>query len=291
MSTTVPGEARVPAAGFCPTTVPGFASLVRRRVTVPSSRPSISSRVRASACDRPSRSATAIVGAPRLTTTVTGAPGLSTAVAAGRVSIAIPRGLHRLHLRHREPRRRDQAPRQLAVQARHIRYRNLGRALARHQGDPQPRRSTHAGRRVLPHDRALGRGGVRLAASVLHLETGFPELVRRFLQRQPQDARYHAVSGKDGRGEQEQVRRQVAGEQGTEQRETPAARAQRVECREPPFPDWRDMPAEPHQRTRTSRAAYAPSVPWRCGSDWKSPAAVTSAGDTAPAAGTRANSG
>src|SRR5207244_3131589 len=90
MSTTVPGAAKVPAAGFCPTTVPGFASLVRRRVTVPSVRPSSSSRVRASACDRPSRSATAIVGAPRLTTTVTGAPGLSTEVAAGRVSIATP---------------------------------------------------------------------------------------------------------------------------------------------------------------------------------------------------------
>src|SRR3989441_3618500 len=92
MSTTVPGAARVPAAGFCPTTVPGFASLVRRRVTVPSSRPSSSSRVRASACDIPSRSGTAIVGAPRLTTTVTGAPGLSTEVAAGRVSIATPGG-------------------------------------------------------------------------------------------------------------------------------------------------------------------------------------------------------
>src|SRR5437773_44113 len=92
MSTTVPGAAKVPAAGFCPTTVPGFASLVRRRVTVPSVRPSSSSRVRASACDRPSRSATAIVGAPRLTTTVTGAPGLSTEVAAGRVSIATPGG-------------------------------------------------------------------------------------------------------------------------------------------------------------------------------------------------------
>src|SRR5438093_6400963 len=93
MSTTVPAAASVPAAGRCATTVPGFASAVRRRVTVPSVRPSSSSRVRASACDMPSRGGTGIVGAPRLTTTVTGAPGASTVVAGGRVSIAIPRGV------------------------------------------------------------------------------------------------------------------------------------------------------------------------------------------------------
>ena len=38
MSTTVPGAARVPAAGFCATTVPGLAPAVRRRVTVPDRR-------------------------------------------------------------------------------------------------------------------------------------------------------------------------------------------------------------------------------------------------------------
>src|SRR5437588_652372 len=89
-STTVPGAARVPAAGRCAITVPGVASPERRRVTVPSARPSCSRRVRASACDRPSRPGTAMVGAPRLTTTVTGAPGARSVVAAGRVSIVTP---------------------------------------------------------------------------------------------------------------------------------------------------------------------------------------------------------
>src|SRR5205807_736153 len=89
-STTVPGAANVPAAGRCAITVPGVPSLERRRVTVPSARPSCSRRVRASACDRPSNPGTAIVGAPRLTTTVTGAPGASSVVAAGRVSIVTP---------------------------------------------------------------------------------------------------------------------------------------------------------------------------------------------------------
>src|SRR5438876_182733 len=92
MSTTVPAAASVPAAGRWATTVPGLASAVRRRVTVPSVRPSSSSRARASACDRPSSPGTGIVGAPRLTTTVTGAPGASTVAAGGRVSIATPRG-------------------------------------------------------------------------------------------------------------------------------------------------------------------------------------------------------
>src|SRR5207248_10119076 len=82
----------------------------------------------------------------------------------------------------REPRRRDEAPGHLAVQPRHIRYRNLGRAFARHQGDSQPCRSAHARRRVLPHDRALGRRGVWLAAPVPQLETGLLELVRSLLQ-------------------------------------------------------------------------------------------------------------
>src|SRR5205085_2398886 len=89
-STTVPGPARVPAAGRCAITVPGVPSLERRRVTVPNASPSCSRRVRASACDRPSRPGTAIVGAPRLTTTVTGAPGARRVVAAGRVSIVTP---------------------------------------------------------------------------------------------------------------------------------------------------------------------------------------------------------
>src|SRR5205807_2671789 len=92
-STTVPGAASVPAAGRCATTVPGFASPVRRRVTVPTSRPSVSSRVVASATDIPSRSGTGMVGAPRLTTTTTPPPGASNPPAAGRVSMAIPVGV------------------------------------------------------------------------------------------------------------------------------------------------------------------------------------------------------
>src|SRR6266571_4057234 len=83
MSTTVPGEASVPAAGRWPTTVPGDASDVRRRVTVPSCSPSCSSRVRASADAMPSRSGIEIVGAPRLTTSVSPAPGASAVPAGG----------------------------------------------------------------------------------------------------------------------------------------------------------------------------------------------------------------
>ncbi len=92
MSTTVPGAASVPAAGRWPTTVPGEASAVRRRVTVPSCRPSVSSLVRASADAMPRRSGTGIVGAPRLTTTVTLLPGGSAVPAGGRVSIVRPVG-------------------------------------------------------------------------------------------------------------------------------------------------------------------------------------------------------
>src|SRR6185312_15984526 len=77
ISTTVPGAASVPAAGRCPTTIPGDASAVRRRVTVPSCSPSSSRRVRASPDAMPSKSGTAIVGAPRLTTIVSPAPGAS----------------------------------------------------------------------------------------------------------------------------------------------------------------------------------------------------------------------
>src|SRR5204862_705177 len=92
MSITVPGAASVPAAGLCATTVPGDASLVRRRVTVPSCSPSVSSLVRASADAMPSRSGTGIVGAPRLTTMVSPAPGASAVPAGGRVIIASPVG-------------------------------------------------------------------------------------------------------------------------------------------------------------------------------------------------------
>src|SRR3989475_828799 len=56
ISTTVPGAASVPAAGLCATTVPGEPSVVRRRVTVPSCSPSVSSLVRASADAMPRRS-------------------------------------------------------------------------------------------------------------------------------------------------------------------------------------------------------------------------------------------
>src|SRR6266550_3859497 len=92
MSTTVPGAASVPAAGRWPTTIPGDASAVRRRVTVPSCRPSVSSLVRASPDAMPRRSGTGIVGAPRLTTTVTLLPGGSAVPAGGRVSIVRPVG-------------------------------------------------------------------------------------------------------------------------------------------------------------------------------------------------------
>src|SRR2546427_10767641 len=92
-STTVPGAAKVPAAGFWPTTVPGFASAVRRRVTLPTFSPSVSRRVRASATDIPSRTGTGIVGAPRLTTTVTPAAGGSRDPAPGCVWIAMPVGV------------------------------------------------------------------------------------------------------------------------------------------------------------------------------------------------------
>src|SRR5690349_15286457 len=91
-STTVPGAASVPAAGLCATTVPGDASAVRRRVTVPSCNPSISSLVRASPDAMPSRSGIGIVGAPRLMTTVSPAPGASAVPAGGRVIIASPVG-------------------------------------------------------------------------------------------------------------------------------------------------------------------------------------------------------
>src|SRR5438093_5203205 len=90
MSTTVPGAASVPAAGLWATTVPGDASAVRRRVTVPSSSPSVSSLVRASPDAMPRRSGIGIVGAPRLTTTVRPAPGDSAVPAGGRVIIASP---------------------------------------------------------------------------------------------------------------------------------------------------------------------------------------------------------
>src|SRR2546425_7159057 len=89
----------------------------------------------------------------------------------------------------------------------------------------------------------------RLATALLHLEAGSLELVRRLLQRQAQHARYHSVSDQQGRGEQDQVRRQVAAHQGAEQREPPAAGPECVERRESPFPNRRKMPAEPHQRT------------------------------------------
>src|SRR5258706_8796502 len=92
MSTTVPGAASVPAAGLWATTVPGDASAVRRRVTVPSCSPSISSLVRASPDAMPSRSGIGIVGAPRLMTTVRPAPGASAVPAGGRVIIASPVG-------------------------------------------------------------------------------------------------------------------------------------------------------------------------------------------------------
>src|SRR6267378_5213227 len=92
MSTTVPGAASVPAAGRWATTVPGDASAVRRRVTVPSCSPSVSSLVRASPDAMPRRSGMGIVGAPRLMTTVTLVPGGSAVPAGGRVSITSPVG-------------------------------------------------------------------------------------------------------------------------------------------------------------------------------------------------------
>ena len=88
----MPGAASVPAAGRWATTVPGDPSLVRRRVTVPSWSPAVSSRVRASPEAMPRRSGTEIVGAPRLTTRVTPAAGASAVPAGGRVSTARPVG-------------------------------------------------------------------------------------------------------------------------------------------------------------------------------------------------------
>src|SRR5438445_40050 len=92
MSTAVPGGASVPAAGRCATTVPGLASDVRRRVTLPSCKPSTSRRVRASAWLMFSRSGTVIVASPRLITSATPAPGASGSPAGGRVSPTTPGG-------------------------------------------------------------------------------------------------------------------------------------------------------------------------------------------------------
>src|SRR5207247_7149731 len=85
MSTAVPGGASVPAAGRCATTVPGLASDVRRRVTLPSCKPSTSSLVRASAWLMFSRSGTVIVASPRLITSATPAPGANGSPAGGPV--------------------------------------------------------------------------------------------------------------------------------------------------------------------------------------------------------------
>src|SRR5436190_3685577 len=92
MSTAVPGGASVPAAGRCATTVPGLASDVRRRVTLPSCKPSTSSLVRASAWLMFSRSGTVIVASPRLITSATPAPGANGSPAGGRVSPTTPGG-------------------------------------------------------------------------------------------------------------------------------------------------------------------------------------------------------
>src|SRR5262249_38850207 len=89
-STTVPGAASVPAAGLCPTTVPGEPSAVRRRATGPSCRPSVSRLAGAPPEVMRRRSGMGIVGAPRLTTTVKPAPGASAVPAGGRVIIASP---------------------------------------------------------------------------------------------------------------------------------------------------------------------------------------------------------
>src|SRR5205823_5360174 len=197
-STTVPGAASVPAAGRCAITVPGVASPERRRVTVPSASPSCSRRVRASACDRPSRPGTAMVGAPRLTTTVTGAPGARSVVAAGR-------GL---------------------------------------------------------------------------------------LQRQTQHAWYDIVSVQDGGGKENEVRRQIPYHDGSDEGESPTSRPGQVaEGGQLPFLQRRDVTAELHQRVRAKRAAYAPSIPSRCGRDCRSPSGVSRAAGTAAGTGARPNSG
>src|SRR5439155_13053093 len=123
----------------------------------------------------------------------------------------------------------------------------------------------HAGRWILPDDDSLGCRGVWLRSSVLHLQADIPELLRRFLQGEAQHARHDAVTRQEGGGEQEKVRRQVPAEHRPDEGEGPTSRAQGGELRQPPrkvpFVHRWDMATEAHQFARTSRAAYAPSVP------------------------------
>ena len=128
---------------------------------------------------------------------------------------------------------------------------------------------------------------MRLGAAIADLQLGFLDLRLRFCKRECQHARHRLVAGQERRGEEQEVCGEVPREHHTD------ADAQ-------PPPESRsdlevlkrlEVAADAHQLTRTSRAAYAPSMPCRWGSDWKSPASVSSSAGSDALRGARVNAG
>src|SRR5205823_9854516 len=172
------------------------------------------------------------------------------------------------------------------------RYLNGVRTVSSIPVHTQPRRRADYGRRVLPDDAALWGAGVRLRAAVLHLQPRLAERGRGLLQRQTKHAWYDIVSVQDGGGKENEVRRQIPYHDGSDEGESPTSRPGQVaEGGQLPFLQRRDVTAELHQRVRAKRAAYAPSIPSRCGRDCRSPSGVSRAAGTAAGTGARPNSG
>src|SRR6266705_4680056 len=148
---------------------------------------------------------------------------------------------------------RHEALGQGAVESRHVRYRNFWRPVAGHQGHSQPRRCRDPGRGILPDDRPLRRGWVRLRPAVLDLQPRLPQLGRRLLERQTEHPRNDLVPVQNRRRKDDQVRREVPGDERRDEGAAPQLGAASVEPGHMPLADRGEMAAEAHQRTRRRR--------------------------------------
>ena len=106
----------------------------------------------------------------------------------------------------------------------------------------------------MPDDHALRRGGMRLGATVGHLQLRLLNLRLCLGDGQPQHPRHGLMARKDRRREENQVGRDVPGEHGCNAEPEPCQRAAAVEG-DALLVQGCEMPANAHQAVRTSRAA------------------------------------
>ena len=182
MSTTVPGAARVPAAGRWLTTIPGGALAVRCRVTVPSCKPSCSSprasvrRGHAEQFGDPDRRRAAAHddGQPRAVR-----ERRPRGVAGHHRETCRRRCLDRFYLAHHEARRITSVWARLISRPATSGTVNLGRPSARHQGHFRAFGCNHGGRRACQITTPCARSGAaphrrrQPAACLLHLRLRF----------------------------------------------------------------------------------------------------------------------